>query len=129
MEPNWTRDHDEAGTISFALVISQSGETRTFVFHYGYDDPKAPAPCDDYAKWATDSKTIAATLHRQRGGACYVEGVDTKGVESFRVHVTYGGKALWCGGSVYKDPIYKPLGDLRDKVVDSGKKICQTLAL
>jgi hypothetical protein len=129
LEPNWDRDVDEAGTISFVLRISQSGDTRTFSFHYGYDDPKAPADCDDYAKWLNDGKKLNVTLHRQRGGACYIEGLDDKGVAVFRDHVTYGGRALYCGGPQYKDPVNNPLGDLRDSVVMAGKKICETLAL
>ncbi len=111
------------------LNISASGETRTFVFHYGYDDPKAPASCDDYAAWLGSTKRLTPTLHRQAGGACYVEGLDDKATPMWRQHVVYGGKPLWCGGPQYKDPVNNALGDLRDKVVFAGKKICETLAL
>ncbi len=44
--------------------------------------------------------------------------------------VTYGGKRLVCFGSLYKDKVATALGpDLRDKVVNTAKKICETLAL
>ena len=129
LEPNWDRDYDEAGTFSFVLRIPGSTSTRTFYFHYAYDDAKAPSGCDDYQKWLADTHHFTITVGRQRGGSCYVEGTDDKGVPSFRYHIIYGGKPLTCWGSQYKDAANNPLGDLRDKVVMSGKKICETLAL
>jgi hypothetical protein len=129
LEPNWDRDVDEAGTFSFALNVPNSATTRTFTFHYGYDDSKAPNGCDDYQKWLTETQHFSVTVARQRGGSCYVEGNDSKAVPSFRFHVVYGGKPLTCWGTQYKDAASNPLGDLRDKVVMSGKKICETLAL
>ena len=111
------------------LKVPNSATTRVFSFHYNYDDPKAPTACEDYKKWLADGKSFAVTLDRQRGGACYFEGTDDKGVASFRFHVTFGGKPLVCGGPLYKDAASNALGDLRDKVVAAAKQICGTLAL
>jgi hypothetical protein len=129
MEPNWDRDFEEAGTISFVLKVPNTNDSRVFFFHYGLDDPHAPAGCEDYKKWLADGKRLNVTLDRQRGGACYIEGTDDKGIAVFRFHVTYGGKPLICGGPLYKDAASAPLGDLRDKVVAAAKQICGTLAL
>ena len=129
MEPNWDRDYDEAGTISFVLKVPNTNDTRVFVFHYSLDDAKAPASCEDYKKWLADGKRMNVTLDRQRNGACYFEGTDDKGVQVFRDHVYYGGKSLLCGGPLYKDAASNSLGDLRDKVVATAKQICGTLAL
>jgi hypothetical protein len=46
------------------------------------------------------------------------------------METTYGGKRLVCYGSLYKDKESTAFGpDLRDKVVNAAKKICETLAL
>jgi hypothetical protein len=129
LEPNWDRDSVDAGTFSFMLKVPNSATTRTFVFHYGYDDAKAPSGCDEYSKWFGTAQHFTVSVARQRGGSCYVEGLDSAAVPSFRYHVLYGGKPLTCWGPQYKDAADNPLGDLRDKVVMSGKKICETLAL
>jgi hypothetical protein len=129
LEPNWDRDSVDAGTFSFVLKVPNSATTRTFVFHYGYDDAKAPSGCDEYSKWFGTAQHFTVSVARQRGGSCYVEGLDSAAVPSFRYHVLYGGKPLTCWGPQYKDAADNPLGDLRDKVVMSGKKICETLAL
>lgn len=129
LEPNWDRDFDEAGTISFVLKVPNTNDSRVFVFHYGHDEASAPASCEDYKKWLIDGKRLNGVADRQRGGACYFEGTDDKGVAVFRFHVTFGGRPLICGGPLYKDAASNQLGDLRDKVVSAAKTICGTLAL
>ncbi len=130
LEPNWDRDYDQAGTISFVLKVPATNDTRLFAFHYGYDDSRAPSDRDLYKKFLADQKVLNVTLDRQRGSAWYLEGTDGTGTPSFRYLVTYGGKRLVCFGPLYKDPASTALGpDLRDKVVMTAKKICETLAL
>ena len=129
LEPNWFRDLGEAATISFVLDVPNTGQTKLFAFHYGYDPATAPADRDAYKKWLADQKILNVTLDRQRGAAWYLEGTDGHGAPAFRYRITYGGKQLICYGSLYKDAAFNPLGDLRDKVVMAGKKICETLTL
>jgi hypothetical protein len=129
LEPNWDRDFDEAGTISFVLKVPPGNDTRLFSFHYGYDPAGAPVDRDAYKKWLADQKILTPTLDRQRGAAWYLEGTDGNNAPAFRYRVTYGGKQLVCWGSLYKDAASNPLGDLRDKVVMAAKKICETLTL
>lgn len=129
LEPNWERDYDEAGTISLVLKVPPRDDTRLFAFHYGYDAAAAPTDCDQYKKWLGDQKVLTATLARQRGAACYLEGTDASGAPLFRYLVNYGGKRLICYGSLYRDGASNALGDLRDKVLMQAKKICETLAL
>jgi hypothetical protein len=129
LEPNWDRDYDEAGTISFVLNVPNTSDTRLFSFHYGYDPSDAPADRDAYMKWLGDQKLLNVTLNRQRGAAWYLEGTDGNGAPAFRYLVNYGGKHLICGGTLYKDAASNPLGDLRDKVVMAAKKICETMTL
>ena len=129
LEPNWDRDMGEAATISFVLNVPNSGDTRLFSFHYGYDPSAAPADRDAYKKWLADQKILNVTLDRQRGAAWYLEGTDANNAPAFRYRITYGGKQLVCYGSLYKDAASNPLGDLRDKVVMAAKKICETLTL
>jgi hypothetical protein len=130
MEPNWDRDYENAGTISFVLKVPNSSETRLFAFHYGFDLNGAPTDRDAYKKFLADQKQLNVTLDRQRGAAWYLEGTDSNGNPGFRMLVTYGGKRLVCYGSLYKDKESTALGpDLRDKVVNTAKKICETLAL
>ena len=101
-----------------------------FAFHYGYDLNGAPADREAYKKFLADQKQLNVTLDRQRGAAWYLEGTDQNGNPGFRMLVTYGGKRLVCYGSLYKDKESTALGpDLRDKVVNTAKKICETLAL
>lgn len=130
MEPNWDRDYETAGTISFVLKVPASNDQRVFSFHYGYDLAGAPTDHEAYKKFLADQKVLNVTLDRQRSAAWYLEGTDDKGNPGFRMLVTYGGKRLVCWGSLYKDKESATLGpDLRDKVVNTAKKICETLAL
>ena len=130
MEPNWDRDYENAGTISFVLKVPNTNDTRVFAFHYGYDLNGAPTDREAYKKFLADQKQLNVTLDRQRGAAWYLEGTDQNGNPGFRMLVTYGGKRLVCYGSLYKDKESTALGpDLRDKVVNTAKKICETLAL
>jgi hypothetical protein len=110
--------------------IKGTQSTKTFVFHYGYDDPKAPADHDQYKKYLQDAKLLTGELKdRQRGGAWFLEGVDVTGAPAFRYQVLYGGKRLVCYGSLYKDVESNKLGDDRDQTVIQAKQICETLAL
>lgn len=131
MEPNWDRDYETAGTISFVLKVPNSTDTRVFNFHYGYDLTAAPTEHEAYKKYLADQKVLNVTLDRQRGAAWYLEGKDgTTNNPAFRMEVTFGGKRLVCYGSLYKDKESTAFGpDLRDKVVNTAKKICETLAL
>ena len=130
LEPNWDRDFDEAGTISFVLKVPNGNDTRLFSFKYGYDLANAPADRESYKKFLSDQKVLTVTLDRQRGAAWYLEGTDGTGAPAFRYLVLYGGKRLVCGGVLYKDKESTALGpDLRDKVVAAAKKICETLQL
>lgn len=130
LEPNWERDLDTPGTISFVLNVPNSSDSRLFAFTYGYDFADAPADPDTYKKYLADHKIMNVTLDRQRGAAWYLEGTDGTGVPVFRTVVMFGGKRLVCGGALYKDKVSTSLGaDLRDKVVAAAKKICETLAL
>ena len=129
LEPNWDRDYDEAGTISFVLKVPNTTDTRVFSFHYGYDPSSAPSDRDAYMAWLADQKLLSVTLNRQRGAAWYLEGTNGSGAPAFRYLVMYGGKHLVCWGTLYKDAASNPLGDLRDKVVMAAKKICETMTL
>jgi len=130
LEPNWDRDYDEPGTISFVLNVPGSTDKRVFAFHYGYDVDRAPADREAYKKFLADQKLLDVTLDRQRGAAWYLEGTDARGTPAFRYLVVYGGKRLVCGGYLFKDKDSSALGpDLRDKVVAAAKKICETLSL
>ncbi|HEY1546746.1 MAG TPA: hypothetical protein VGG28_02965 [Kofleriaceae bacterium] len=130
MEPNWDRDFETAGTISFVLRVPSSGDTRVFSFNYGYDFPGAPNDRDAYKKFLADRRVLDVTLDRQKGAAWYLEGNDDAGQPAFRYLVLYGGKRLTCYGSLYKTREATALGpDLRDKVVSAAKKICETIAL
>jgi hypothetical protein len=130
MEPNWDRDFETAGTISFVLRVPSSSETRVFSFNYGYDFPGAPNDRDAYKKFLADRRVLDVTLDRQKGAAWYLEGNDDSGQPAFRYLVLYGGKRLTCYGSLFKTREATALGpDLRDKVVSAAKKICETIAL
>ena len=122
LEPNWDRDVVEPGTIS----LFEKNSNATFKFHYGYEDPRAPADRDAYRKYLADNKILTARIDRQSGAAWYLEGADGSGRGVFRIVVTYGGKRLICYGSTYKE---SPLGDLRDSVLVQAKKICETIQL
>jgi hypothetical protein len=129
LEPNWDRDFDGPGTFGFQLKVPKTSEIRVFFFHYGYDDPKAPADRDQYLQWLASSKIMRTTLNRQRGAAWYIEGVEPSNAPVFRYLINYGGKHLICYGSLYKDASSNQLGNLRDEVLMQAKKICETLAM
>jgi hypothetical protein len=126
--PNWDRDVEAAGTISFVVKIPGKTETATFVFAYGMEDAKAPADRDAYKKWLADNKLFVSKDDRQKGSAWYLEGTDPQNANkpAFRMVVVYGGKKLICYGSLYKD---STLGDLRDQAIIQAKQICETLTL
>jgi hypothetical protein len=131
--PNWDRDLDEPGTISLAVKLPTGG-TKTFAFHYGFDDAKAPADREAYKRWLGEEKLLlpradGTLLDRQRGSAWYLEGLGADGLGAFRYQVLYGGKHLVCYGSLYKDADSNPLGDIRDQTIIQAKQICETLAL
>jgi hypothetical protein len=128
--PNWDRDIDEAGTFQYVVRIKGTQSTKTFVFHYGYDDPKAPVDHDQYKKYLQDTKVMTGEIRdRQRGAAWFLEASDGDGMPAFRYIVLYGGKRLICYGSLYKDADSSKLGDDRDQTVIQAKQICETLAL
>lgn len=130
LEPNWDRDFDQAGTVSFVLNVPATNDKRVFSFSYGYDVANAPADREAYKKFLADQRLLNVTLDRQRGSAWYLEGTDASGSPAFRYLVLFGGKRLVCGGLLYKDKDSTALGpDLRDKVVAAAKKICETLSL
>ena len=128
--PNWDRDIDQAGTFQYVVRIKGTQSTKTFTFHYGYDDPRAPTDREQYKKFLQDSKALNGDLRdRQRGSAWFLEGSDASGLPAFRYMVLYGGKRLICYGSLYKDADANRLGDDRDQTVIQAKQICETLAL
>jgi hypothetical protein len=128
--PNWERDVGAAGTFQYVVRIKGAQSTKTFVFHYGYDDPRAPTDRDQYKKYLQGSKLLVGEIKdRQRGSAWFLEGADASGLPAFRYVVLYGGKHLICYGSLYKDADSNRLGDDRDQTVIQAKQICETLAL
>ena len=128
--PNWDRDIDAPGTIQYVVRIKGTQSTKTFTFHYGYDDPKAPADHDQYKKYLQDTHAFTGDIRdRQRGAAWFLEGNDAQGLPAFRYVVLYGGKRLICYGSLYKDADSNRLGDDRDQTLIQAKQICETLAL
>jgi hypothetical protein len=128
--PNWDRDVDAAGTFQYVVRIKGSQATKTFSFHYGYEDSRAPADRDQYKKYLQDAKVLLGDIKdRQRGAAWFLEGTDASGLPAFRYLVLYGGKRLICYGSLYKDGDSSRLGDDRDQTVIQAKQICETLAL
>ena len=128
--PNWDRDVEEAGTFQYVVRIKGTQATKTFSFHYGYDDPKAPNDREQYKKYLQESKLLMGEIKdRQRGAAWFLEGIDASGLPVFRYLVLYGGKHLICYGSLYKDADASRLGDDRDQTVIQAKQICETLTL
>jgi len=128
--PNWDRDIGEAGTFQYVVRIKGTQNTKTFVFHYGYDDPRAPSDREQYKKFLGDNTILTGEIRdRQRGGAWFLEGADANGSPAFRYVVLYGGKRLICYGSLYKDAESNKLGDDRDQTIIQAKQICETLAL
>jgi hypothetical protein len=128
--PNWDRDIDAPGTIQYVVRIKGTQSTKTFTFHYGFDDPKAPADHDQYKKYLQDTHAFTGDIRdRQRGAAWFLEGNDPQGLPAFRYVVLYAGKRLICYGSLYKDADSNRLGDDRDQTLIQAKQICETLAL
>jgi len=128
--PNWDRDIGEAGTFQYVVRIKGTQGTKTFSFHYGYEDPRAPVDREQYKKYLQDSRSLVGEIkERQRGSAWYLEGSDAAGAPAFRYVVLYGGKRLICYGSLYKDAESNRLGDDRDQTLIQAKQICETLAL
>jgi hypothetical protein len=128
--PNWDRDIGQAGTFQYVVRIKGTQSTKTFAFHYGYDDPRAPKDHEQYKKYLQDTGALTGELRdRQRGAAWFLEGSDATGNPAFRYVVLYGGKQLICYGSLYKDADSSRLGDDRDQTLIQAKQICETLAL
>ena len=128
--PNWDRDVGEAGTFQYVVRIKGTRNTKTFLFHYGYDAPRAPTDHEQYKKYLQETKAMTGEIKdRQRGSAWFLEGADRSGLPAFRYVVLYGGKHLICYGSLYKDADSNRLGDDRDQTVIQAKQICETLAL
>src|SRR5262249_16828110 len=110
LEPNWDPGFDQAGTVSFRLTGPAAEHKREVSFKYSYDLANAPVDREAYKKFLADQKVLTVTLDRQRGAAWYLEGTDGGGVPAFRYLVTYGGRRLVCGGSLYKDQAATALG-------------------
>lgn len=128
--PNWDRDIGQAGTFQYVVRIKGTQSTKTFTFHYGYDEPTAPKDHEQYKKHLQDTGALTGELRdRQRGAAWFLEGNDATGNPAFRYVVLYGGKQLICYGSLYKDADSSRLGDDRDQTLIQAKQICETLAL
>jgi hypothetical protein len=128
--PNWDRDVGQAGTFQYVVRIKGTQSTKTFTFHYGYDEPTAPKDHEQYKKHLQDTGALTGELRdRQRGAAWFLEGNDATGNPAFRYVVLYGGKQLICYGSLYKDADSSRLGDDRDQTLIQAKQICETLAL
>jgi hypothetical protein len=128
--PNWDRDVGQAGTFQYVVRIKGTQSTKTFMFRYGYDDPRAPKDHEQYKKYLQDTRALTGEIRdRQRGAAWFLEGNDAAGMPAFRYVVLYGGKQLICYGSLYKDADSNRLGDDRDQTLIQAKQICETLAL
>ena len=128
--PNWDRDIDEPGTFQYVVRIKGTQNTKTFTFHYGYEDSRAPDDHVQYKKYLQDAHALTGDVRdRQRGAAWFLEGNDASGMPAFRYIVLYGGKRLICYGSLYKDAESNKLGDDRDQTLIQAKQICETLAL
>lgn len=127
--PNWQRDTEGAGTISFALTEPSKGQIVLFIFEYGYELESAPVEREAYKKWLVENKVLTNVVDRQRGVSWYIEGTDSGGKAAFRYVAQFGPKKLICGGSLYRDAESSRLGDLRDEIVLRAKQICETVAL
>jgi hypothetical protein len=128
--PNWDRDIAEAGTFQYVVRIKGTQSTKTFLFRYGYDDPRAPTDREEYKKYLQQTSAMTGEIKdRQRGSAWLLEGNDASGLPAFRYVVLYGGKRLICYGSMYRDAASNPLGDDRDQTVIQAKQICESLSL
>jgi hypothetical protein len=126
LNEGWTRDAVGPGTFSF-FAPGEGGKNIRFVFRYAYEDATAPTQRDPYIQWLASTKAMNVTVNRQRGAAWFLEGTDGAGVPSFRYVITYGGRLLTCGGSLYKQGAAAGLRDLRDELIMQAKRICESI--
>lgn len=126
LNEGWTRDAVGPGTFSF-FAPGEGGKNIRFVFRYAYEDATAPTQRDPYIQWLASTKAMNVTVNRQRGAAWFLEGTDGAGVSSFRYVITYGGRLLTCGGSLYKQGAAAGLRDLRDEIIMQAKRICESI--
>ena len=128
LNEGWARDSVAPGTFSF-FAPGDGGKNIRFVFHYAYEDATAPTQRAPYIQWLASTKAMNVTVDRQRGAAWFLEGTDGAGVPSFRYVITYGGRLLTCGGSLYKQGAAAGLRDLRDEIIMQAKRICESMDL
>lgn len=128
LNEGWVRDSVGPGTFSF-FAPGEGGKNIRFVFHYAYEDATAPTQREPYKQWLASTKAMNVTVDRQRGAAWFLEGTDSQGVASFRYVITYGGRLLTCGGSLYKQGPAAGLRDLRDEIIMQAKRICESMDL
>jgi hypothetical protein len=128
LNEGWARDSVGPGTFSF-FAPGDGGKNIRFVFHYAYEAATAPTQRAPYIQWLASTKAMNVTVDRQRGAAWFLEGTDGEGVPSFRYVITYGGRLLTCGGSLYKQGPAAGLRDLRDEIIMQAKRICESMDL
>lgn len=128
LNEGWVRDAVGPGTFSF-FAPGEGGKNIRFVFHYAYEDATAPTQREPYKQWLASTKAMNVNVDRQRGAAWFLEGTDSQGVASFRYVITYGGRLLTCGGSLYKQGPAAGLRDLRDEIIMQAKRICESMDL
>ncbi len=126
LNEGWTRDSVGPGTFSF-FAPGEGGKNIRFVFQYGYEDATAPTQREPYKQWLGNTKGLTINVDRQRGAAWFLEGVDTESNATFRYVITYGGRLLTCGGSLYKTGPAAALRDLRDEIIMQAKRICESM--
>jgi hypothetical protein len=120
------RDSVGPGTFSF-FAPGDGGKNIRFVFQYGYEDATAPTQREPYKQWLANTKGLNINVDRQRGAAWFLEGVDAESNATFRYVITYGGRLLTCGGSLYKNGPGAALRDLRDEIIMQAKRICESM--
>jgi hypothetical protein len=128
LNEGWARDSVAPGTFSF-FAPGEGGKNIRFVFRYAYEDATAPTQREPYKQWLASTKAMTVTVDRQRGAAWFLEGTDGAGVPAFRYVITYGGRLLTCGGSLYKQGPAAGLRDLRDEIIMQAKRICESMDL
>lgn len=126
LNEGWVRDSVGPGTFSF-FAPGEGGKNIRFVFQYGYEDATAPTQREPYKQWLGNTKGLTINVDRQRGAAWFLEGVDAQNSATFRYVITYGGRLLTCGGSLYKSGPGAGLRDLRDEIVMQAKRICESM--
>lgn len=126
LNEGWSRDAVGPGTFSF-FAPGDGGKNIRFVFQYGYEDATAPTQREPYKTWLQTNKSINVTVDRQRGAAWFLEGTDGQNTAIFRYVITYGGRLLTCGGSLYKSGPGSGLRDLRDEIIMQAKRICESM--